>query len=134
MLVPQVLVCAKSPLLTIDDTLIAVVPLFVSVIVLTGLFTPTGSPPKFMVPAGEIPRYVPIPVRFTTRGLPGKLSVTVIVPVRTPDAVGVNVTAIEHSAPEKLVPQVLVCEKSPLAVMLLMISDLFNDWFTSVRR
>ena len=34
----------------------------------------------------------PIPVSATVRGLPAELSVIVIVPVRVPGAVGVNVT------------------------------------------
>jgi len=47
------------------------------------------------------------------------LSVTVTEPVREPVAVGVKVTLIVHDAlAARLVPQVLVCEKSPLTVML----------------
>jgi len=47
------------------------------------------------------------------------LSVTVMEPVREPVAVGVKVTLIVHDElAARLVPQVLVCEKSPLTVML----------------
>jgi hypothetical protein len=47
------------------------------------------------------------------------LSLTVSEPVREPVAVGVKVTLIVHDAlAARLVPQVLVSEKSPLAVML----------------
>ena len=47
------------------------------------------------------------------------MSVTMIVPALGPPAVGVKVTLIVQLFPlAKLVPQVLVCAKSPLAVML----------------
>jgi len=51
------------------------------------------------------------------------LSVTVMEPGREPVAVGVNVTLIVHDAvAARLVPQVLVSEKSPLDVMLEIVS------------
>jgi hypothetical protein len=51
----------------------------------------------------------------------GALSVIVKVPVRAPVAVGVKVTLTVQLAPvPALLPQVLVWEKSPLAVMLEM--------------
>ena len=51
------------------------------------------------------------------------MSVTVMEPVREPVAVGVKVTLIVHDAlAARLVPQVLVCEKSPLMVMLEIVS------------
>ena len=47
------------------------------------------------------------------------MSVTVTEPVRDPVAVGVKVTLMVHDAlAARLVPQVLVSEKSPLTVML----------------
>jgi len=47
------------------------------------------------------------------------LSVTVMMPVREPVAVGVKVTLMVHDAlAARLVPQLLVSEKSPLTVML----------------
>jgi len=47
------------------------------------------------------------------------LSVTVMMPVREPVAVGAKVTMIVHvQLAGRLEPQVLVSEKSPLAVML----------------
>ena len=47
------------------------------------------------------------------------MSVTVMEPVREPVAVGVKVTLIVHDElAARLVPQMLVCEKSPLTVML----------------
>ena len=51
------------------------------------------------------------------------MSVTLTEPVREPVAVGVKVTLIVHDAlAARLVPQVLVCEKSPLMVMLEIVS------------
>ena len=47
------------------------------------------------------------------------MSVTVTAPVREPVAVGMKVTLIVHDElAARLEPQVLVCEKSPLTVML----------------
>ena len=52
------------------------------------------------------------------------MSVIVRVPVCVPGAVGLNVTLIVQLAPVlKLLPQLFVCEKSPLAVMLEMVSE-----------
>ena len=49
------------------------------------------------------------------------LPLTVMAPVRTPRAVGVNVTPIEQLAPTASdEPHVLVCAKSPEATMLEM--------------
>ena len=50
--------------------------------------TPTGVVLTVLVDA------VPVPESVTVRGLPGALSVIVIVPVRAPPAVGVKVTLI----------------------------------------
>jgi hypothetical protein len=58
-----------------------------------------------------------VPVSFTVCGEFVAVSVIVIVPVRVPVAVGVNVTVTVQLAGEgpSVVPQVLVCAKSPLA-------------------
>jgi hypothetical protein len=65
---------------------------------------------------------VPVPVRVMTRGLPGALSEMVIVPVRAPGAVGVNVTFMAQLAPAATeLPQVLVSAKSPLDMMPVML-------------
>ena len=69
----------------------------------------------------------PEPVRLVVWGLPEALSVTVRVAVRVPVAVGLNVTLIvQLDAAATLVPQVLVCVKSPLLVpvtaMLVMLN------------
>jgi hypothetical protein len=65
---------------------------------------------------------VPVPVRLTV-WVPGlALSVMVTPPVRVPAAVGLKVTLSVQLAPAaRLEPQVLVWEKSPLAVMLVML-------------
>ena len=61
---------------------------------------------------------VPVPERLTVWVAGVALSVMVIEPLREPAAVGVKVTLIVHELPEaRLEPQVLVWEKSPLAVM-----------------
>ncbi len=66
----------------------------------------------------------PVPLRATLCGLPEALSEILIVPVRLPPAVGLKVTEIEQLAPAlTVVPQVLVWEKSPLAVMPEMVSE-----------
>src|SRR5947208_6327731 len=69
----------------------------------------------------------PEPVRLAVWGLPVALSVTLRVAVRVPVAVGLNVTLIvQLDAAATLVPQVLVCAKSPLWVpvtaMLVMLN------------
>ena len=48
--------------------------------------------------AGEF-EDVPVPVRFTTCGLSMPLSVKMSVPVRTPGAVGVNLTQLSQPNP-----------------------------------
>ena len=63
----------------------------------------------------------PVPLNEMTCGLSGASSVTVMVPVRCPVVVGVKTTEISHVLPtskkSRLVVQVLVEEKSPLAVI-----------------
>jgi len=62
---------------------------------------------------------LPVPLSATVCGLPAALSVTVTLPVLVPVAVGSKVTLMVQLAPAvTLEPQVLVWEKSPLAVML----------------
>ena len=67
--------------------------------------------------AGPEEATVPVPVRLAVWGLLVALSVTVSVPVRVPVAVGVKVTLMVQLPPAAtLVPQLLVCAKSPLLV------------------
>jgi hypothetical protein len=65
----------------------------------------------------------PVPVRVAVCGLFVALSVTTTVPERVPVAVGVNTTLIAQVAPAATeLPQVLVCEKSPVVETLVMAS------------
>ena len=64
---------------------------------------------------------VPVPASAMVSGLPGALSIIVTVPLRVPEAVGVNVTQMVQVTPALRQTQLLVWEKSPLAVMLLML-------------
>ena len=55
-------------------------------------------------------------------GSPWALSLMVTAPLRAPAAIGVKVTLMAQAAPAAtLEPQVLVWEKSPVAVMLVML-------------
>jgi hypothetical protein len=61
--------------------------------------------------------YLPLPVSVMDCGLPGTASVNSILPLRFPDAAGVNVTVIEQVAPGASVAgelgHVFVSAKSP---------------------
>ena len=60
----------------------------------------------------------PVPVSATVAGLFDALLAMVRLPVRVPDAVGVNVTLTVQEAPAAIdVPQAVVSEKSPVAEM-----------------
>jgi hypothetical protein len=64
----------------------------------------------------------PLPVRLTDCGLPEALSVTLKLPGRVPDAVGVNVTLmVQFSPAARELPQVLFSAKSPLDAMLVIV-------------
>jgi hypothetical protein len=66
----------------------------------------------------------PVPLSATVCGLPDALSAMVNVPARVPAKVGVKVTSIVQFAPAlSETPHVLVCAKSPLVPMLLMVSE-----------
>jgi hypothetical protein len=73
----------------------------------------------------------PVPLKLTNCVLPEVpllLSVTISVPLREPPEVGVKVTLIVQEAPAAtLVPQLLVCAKFPLAVMLATASAAFPE-------
>jgi hypothetical protein len=65
---------------------------------------------------------VPVPVRLTVWVAGLALSVMVKEPLREPLAVGVKVTLrVQLALAARLEPQVLVWEKSPLVVMLVML-------------
>ena len=66
---------------------------------------------------------VPVPVRLTVCVAGLALSVMVKEPLREPLAVGVKVTlSVQLALAARLVPQVLVWEKSPLTVTLVILS------------
>jgi hypothetical protein len=113
-LVPQLFVCAKSPVAAIELIVAAAVPPFVSVVDCAAVVEPTTVDGNARLP-GEAesagPGDVPVPVRLTVVGPLASLVETVSVPVRVPAAAGWNVTLTVHEAPAPmLVPQVFVCE------------------------
>jgi len=119
-LAPQLLVCAKSPLAWIPLTEMEAPPGFDSVTGCEALVLPSACTVKLSA-AGVAFRtaFAPVPVSDTVCGLLEALSVMVRVPVRVPVAVGVKVTlTVQLVLTARLVPQLLVCAKSPLAVML----------------
>ena len=67
-----------------------------------------------------------VPVRLTVCVPPCTLSFTVSVPLRVPEAVGVNATVIVQVEPaDNIARQLFVCPKSPLTWMLLMLNVAF---------
>jgi hypothetical protein len=90
-------------------------PLFVRVTVWAAALVPTNWLPKVReLRERPTPGEVPVPVRFSVWGLPLALSVNTTEAVRTPAALGVNVTLTVHwadGASEE--PQSLVTVKSP---------------------
>ena len=65
----------------------------------------------------------PLPVRLTVWVAGLALSVMVTAPVRVPAAVGLKVTlSVQLALTATLEPQVLVWEKSPLVLMLVIVS------------
>jgi hypothetical protein len=122
---PQLLVSAKSPLVEIVVIAKAAEPVFVSVTVCAALVVPTFWLAK-VSETGErlavVVDGVAVPVRPTVCGLPGALSLTLKLPVRVPDAVGVNVTLMAQFPPAaRELPQLSVSAKSPLVMMLVMV-------------
>ena len=68
----------------------------------------------------ELRGYFPVPINSPPCGVFEAPSATTSAPVLVPTAVGVKTTEIVQEAPPaRLVPQVLVCEKSPVVVMLI---------------
>jgi hypothetical protein len=65
----------------------------------------------------------PVPVRLTVCGLPAALSAMLMLPVKVPVVVGVNVTLIVQAAPAATDdPQVFVSPKFVLAVIDVMLN------------
>src|SRR5215471_8458464 len=102
-------------------------PTLVTVRFCAALVVPTTCPEKLsepgvMLTAGPLGD-VPLPVRVALCGLPAALSETDSVPPRVPVVVGVKVTLIVQLPPAATeLPQLLVWPKSPLALMLVMLS------------
>jgi hypothetical protein len=88
---------AKSPLVTMLLKFSGKFPLFDTVTVCPALVVPSAWLPNVNeVGAIPIATATPVPVSVTVCGLPVALSVNVIVPVRAPAAVGVNVIGNVH--------------------------------------
>src|SRR6266478_3608718 len=121
-LVPQLLLCAKSPLAVMLATLAAAVPVFDTVTGCDALLPPSTCAAKVSVLVDTaMTGAVPVPVSETVCGLFEALSVIVSAPVREPLAVGVKITlTVQLELAATLVPQLLLCAKSPLACMALM--------------
>jgi hypothetical protein len=98
-------------------------PLLFTETVCAALVVPTSWPANVKL-EGERPARgpTPVPARLTVRGLFQALSVTVMVPVRLPIAVGVKVTEMLQVAPGLTEPQSSVSAKSPLAATLVTFS------------
>jgi hypothetical protein len=121
-LVPQLFVCEKSPVVLMLLMERAAVPVLLRVTLWAGLLVPTVLDPNVRLEVERVATGAnPVPDRLALCGLPAALSVTVMVPVRVPVAAGANVTWIEQFAPgARVVPQVVVFEKSPVTLMPLM--------------
>jgi hypothetical protein len=128
---PHVLVCAKSPgsrpasvMLVI---VIAVVPTFFRVAVMTELVVPTVTFPKLRL-VGVSSAVVPVPLSGTCCGLPAALSVTVRFALRAPVVVGLNVRlTVQLAAAARELPQVVAVSgkspaSAPVTAMLLIVS------------
>ena len=88
------------------------------------LVLPTITFPKERVVLERETGGQPFPVKPIVCGLSEALSEIVIAPVRVPSIVGVNVILILHFFPGRIeLPQVFVCEKSPLATMPVKVSE-----------
>jgi len=73
------------------------------------------------------PPVVPVPVRLTDCGLPVALSATEIAAVRVPESIGANTAVMVQFAPAATeTPQLLVCEKSPEFVPVIVMLEIAN--------
>src|SRR5437879_4381188 len=110
-LVPQLFVCAKSPLAAMLAMFNTAVPLLVSVDVWDRLVVPMSRLPKIRLVVDRVMTgaRIPLPVREMDCGLPWALSVMVTVPSRWPTSVGVKAAVIMQLAPRaRLRPQLFV--------------------------
>src|SRR5260370_42452234 len=126
---PHVLLWLKSPesvpVMAMLWILRVALPLLVIVTGSAGLALPTKRPLKTKltgesVIAGAV---IPRPLSETVCGLPMALSVKVMEPLRVPTAVGVKVTKmVQLPRAARLLPQLLVWAKSPLAAIVRLMS------------
>jgi hypothetical protein len=113
-------------------TVRAVLPMLVSVSAIAALEVPRSVVRNTTLDADNF-TCVPVPVRVIDCGLPLAVSVIVTVPLRTPLAVGWNLTLMIHSAATaKELPQVLLCAKSPLAAMLVILNAAVPSFLSSM--
>jgi hypothetical protein len=122
-LAPQVLVCAKSPLATIEMMFRPDAPVFVKVTTRGALVEPTAWPENVSACGESVTTgaRMPVPVKGMAWLPPAALSATVTAPALGPAAVGVNVTLIVQLLPlATLLPQLFVSPKSPLALIPLI--------------
>jgi hypothetical protein len=109
---PQMFVCAKSPVAAPTDIVVDKVPVFFTVTTLAALVVPTvcaGNVSLVGVTVTAKPPETPVPERVTVWGEFAALSVIVIVPGRLPVVVGENVTVtVQVAPPANAVPQVFV--------------------------
>ncbi len=120
--VPQVFVCAKSPVTLTLSIVNAAVILFVNVTVVGLLVVPTVRLLNVTFAGDSVTACTPVPLRLTVCGLLLALSVMVTAPVAAPVVVGENVTEIVHFLPAfSALPHVFVSAKFPLTAMLVMV-------------
>lgn len=113
----------KLPVVEIEMFLSIMFWLLLSLNAFAALVVPTTVVGNLKVAGVNVAWALPVPDSATVCGLFEPLSLTESVPVRDPIWVGVNVTSILQLFPgANVLPQVLVCAKSPLVVMLVMSS------------
>jgi hypothetical protein len=102
------------------ETEIFTLPVFENRMRCVGLWVPTTRVGKLRTLADSVKvGTLPVPVKVTTWGLDGSESPMATEPVRAPVAVGMKVTlSAQLEPPASEPPQLFVCAKSPLAVML----------------
>jgi hypothetical protein len=130
--VPQLFVCAKSPVVVMLVIVNVAVPVFVSITFCAGLVVPTNCVAKvrlvgFKVTAGEDPPS-PTPVRVVDSGLSGALSVTVTFAFSVPVIDGVKVTVMPQVAcgATLALVQVLLSLKSAALVPVICTAETVN--------
>ena len=130
-LASQLFVSEKAaPVIQMPVMLNVVVPKSLSVVVFSVMHSHpspiTFLQAKVMLVGDKVafgPETSPVPLKVTDCGLPPPLSAIDNVPVRVPICVGLKVTLIVQLARgARLEPQVWVWLKSPLAVMVVMLS------------